>query len=109
MISPRTKPGTKVVAVKRCPRPEMPAGDDDLPFLRLGSQYTVDHIEDGFGPGDQFRYGVFLVEFLREHGAHPIYDLAYSLDCFRYLDLPESITSCLNVTSLDAPAELERA
>lgn len=50
-----------------------------------------------------------FVYFIRPVGMEGPVKIGYRRSRFRYLDLPESITSCLNAKSLDAPNELEPA
>lgn len=83
MISPHTKSGTKIVCVNA-------SGVGPNAHIDKGAVYTVARI----GLGVQWNTGVTGVGvFLVEHDESNCFDLSR----FRYLELPRSLTSLLNV------------
>ena len=83
MISPHTKSGTKIVCVNA-------SGVGPHAHIDKGAVYTVARI----GLGVQWNTGVTGVGvFLVEHDEANCFDLSR----FRYLELPRSLTSLLNV------------
>jgi hypothetical protein len=84
MISPHTKSGTKIVCIDA-------SGVGPNAHIDKGAVYTVARI----GLGVQWNTGATGIGvFLVEHDEANCFDLSR----FRYLDLPRSLTSLLNVT-----------
>jgi hypothetical protein len=96
MISPFTKPGTKVVCIDASltnaynTRP----CKLELDGLQLGATYTVDEIR----PHALNKDGLIVVlqEIIRRNTP------GYSLRRFRYAELPKSLTDLLNVSPVDS-------
>lgn len=88
MISPHTPPGTKVVCVLPPTVAFWTNGQTGLPFnLKLGEVYTISLvIEAAIESTPVFVATVEEIEPLQ----------AFGLECFRYLDLPRSITALLS-------------
>ena len=101
MLSPHTPPGTRVVCiddVKDGRYATRTVHNFDLNGLRLGEVYTVSAIAPNDGTTSGFI--AVLVEIVR-----PGRTKGFALERFRRVDLPECLTSLLNVAPTDSGAD----
>jgi len=97
MISPFTKPGTKVVCISSGSLVHRGNMSIRPHWIKVGKAYTVVEVVEH--PSTKSGFVVALEE-------SPV--AYYGLHLFRYLELPKSITDCLNVAPVDRERLTER-